>query len=371
MTSESLRLPNRPPCIGTAQIRLLERLSNAISVSGDESEVRAVVLEQIRSFASQVKVDSMGNILAVRPGQGDGNLKVMIAAHMDEVGLMVTSDEGEGIFRFEIIGGVVSNQLAGKPVRVGREHVPGVIGAKAVHLLSADERKQNLSADSLRIDVSPDNAKKVKIGDLATFATSFTRLGPSLRGKALDDRLGVATLIELLKQAPSNIDLLAAFTVQEEAGMGGAQIAAYALNPDLAIILDCTPARDLPGWESGGPYNEDSKENTLYNTRLGAGPAIYIADTGTLSDPRLVGHFLRTAEANNIPFQIRQPGSGSTDARVIHKQRAGIPSISISVPARYTHTAATIARLEDWKNLLALVYAGLARLTPEILTAER
>ncbi len=166
-----------------------------------------------------------------------------------------------------------------------------------------------------------------------------------------------------MKHAPAHIDLQAAFTVQEEVGLRGAQVAAYAFDPDVAIVLDSTPANDLPAW--------DGAENTRYNTRLGAGPAIYIADGATLSDPRLVRLFMETAEQVGLPYQIRQPGGGGTDAGAIHKQRAGIPSISVSVPGRYAHTAASIARIADWENTLALVYHVLQRITPQLLAAER
>jgi endoglucanase len=142
---------------------------------------------------------------------------------------------------------------------------------------------------------------------------------------------------------------------------------AYALNPDLALALDSTPANDLPAPEAGEPGNE----NTRYNTRLGGGPAIYIADSGTLSDPRLIRHFAQVGEELGIPYQFRQPGGGGTDAGAIHKQRAGIPSLSISVPGRYAHTAAGIARREDWQNSLALVHAGLERLSSELFSVDR
>ncbi len=227
-----------------------------------------------------------------------------------------------------------------------------------------------MSPEYLRIDTSPDGANKVKVGDRATFAVSFTRLGPSIRAKALDDRFGVATLIELFRSAPSNIDMLAAFTVQEEVGLVGAKVAAYALDPDLAIVLDCTPAYDLPGYGNGG-FQSIDRENFRYNTCLGKGPALYIADRETISDPRLVRHFIRTGDERGIPYQFRQTGGGGTDAGVIHKQRAGIPSISISVPGRYPHTGALIARLEDWRNALALVYCSVLGLSPEILEIER
>lgn len=362
----------RPPKIGAAQIRLLEQLCNACAVSGDEQEVRAIVLEQVRPHASEIRVDAMGNVLVFRPGQGEARLRVMLAAHMDEVGLMLIDDEGDGIFRFETVGGLDVRQLVGKSVWVGRQRLPGVIGAKPIHLTTADERKRALSLDTLRIDIGPENGKKAKVGDRATFATKFTRIGPSLRAKALDDRLGVATLIELLRQAPPNIDLLAAFTVQEEVGLRGARVAAYAMNPDLAIALDCTPANDLPAWNSGG-QNADPQEseNARYNTRLGNGPAIYVADSATLSDPRLIRHLAETAEIYGIPYQIRQPGGGGTDAGAIHKQRLGIPSVSVSVPGRYAHTAALLARLDDWKNTLALVHAALTRLPADLFSVER
>jgi endoglucanase len=358
-----------PPRLGAAQIRLLERLCNACAVSGDEGEVRAIVLEQVKPFAETLKIDALGNVLVTCPGQGTGGrLRVMLAAHMDEIGFMLTQDEGDGIFRFETVGGIDERQLVGKPVWVGRDHLPGVIGAKPIHLTTPEERKRAIPLDALRIDIGPGGNSKVKIGDRAAFATPFARLGPSLRAKALDDRLGVATLIELVRHAPANIDLLAAFTVQEEVGLRGAQVAAFAFDPDLAIAIDSTPALDLPVWEdeAGAP-----RENLFYNTRLDGGPAIYIADSSTLGDPRLVRHLADTAEALHIPYQYRQPGGGGTDAGAIHLVRAGVPSISVSVPGRYAHTAAGLARLSDWQNTLSLLHASLARLGPDFLSGER
>jgi endoglucanase len=358
---------DRLPRITDEQLQLLENLCNANAVSGDEREVRKIVLEHVRPLADELEIDPLGNVLASRHGpEQDGEsgpaLRVMVAAHMDEVGLMITTDEDDGFYRFQTVGGLDTRQLAGKPVQIGREHVPGVIGAKAIHLTTSSERNNQISIDNLRIDVGP-SGKKVKPGDRATFATAFTRLGPSVRAKALDDRLGVASLIELFKNPPAGIHLLAAFTVQEEVGLRGAQVAAYKLNPDVAVALDCTPANDLPTW--------DDEENTRYNARLGHGPAIYIADSSTLSDPRLVRHFSQTAEALNLPYQFRQAGGGGTDAGAIHKARAGIPSLSISVPGRYLHTAASIARVIDWQHTLQLIYAGLGRLTPAVLNPLR
>jgi putative aminopeptidase FrvX len=356
-TKETLR-------IRTAQLKLLERLCNASSVSGDEGEVRAIVLEQVRPAADEVKVDALGNVLATQRGSASGEKRprVMLAAHMDEVGFMLTSDEGDGIYRFDTVGGVDIRLLPGKAVQVGKDHFVGVIGAKPIHLTEEGETEHTIPLDTLRIDLGLEG-KKAKVGDRATFATQFAHIGTSLRAKALDDRLGVATLIELVKQAPPNIDILAAFTVQEENGARGARVAAFAFDPDLAFALDATPAFDLPNW--------DDTENTQYNTHLGKGPAIYVADSGTLSDPRLIRLLIETAEAQGIPYQIRQPGGGGTDAGAIHRQRAGIPSVSVSVPHRYSHTPVSIARLEDWENTLKLMYATLGRITPSLLAAER
>lgn len=350
------------PQVGDEQLRLLERLSNACAVSGDEGEVRKIVLEEVRPHADEVKVDALGNVLVTRRGSGEHPLRVMVAAHMDEAGLMITSDEGDGIYRFESVGGVSATDFSGKVMWAGKGHIPAVIGIKPIHLLEPAELKRQFTIDSLRLDVGP-AAGKVKIGDRATFATTFIQQGPSLRGKALDNRLGVATLIELVKHAPPQLDLLAAFTVQEELGLRGARVAAFSLNPDLAITLDSTPAFDLPAW--------DVDENVRYNTRLGSGPAIYVADSGTLYDPRLVRYLVETAKVHGIPYQIRQPGGGSTDAGAIHKQRLGVPSVSVSVPGRYHHSPAAIVRLSDWQHTMNLVATALFHLTSKVLEGER
>ncbi len=350
------------PKILSAQIRLLERLTEACAVSGDEGSVREIVIEQIEDHADDVQVDSLGNVLVTNNGVGRNRLRVMLAAHMDEVGFMIIYDDGDGLFRFDTVGGLDERQLVGKPVWVGADKIPGVIGAKPVHLTTSSERSRAISVDALRIDVGPENGKKVKVGDRATFATSFRRIGSSLRAKAIDDRIGVVTLIELIKHAPANIDLLAAFTVQEEVGLRGAKVAAYALEPDLAMALDSTPAMDLPTW--------DGEENVRYNTKLGAGPAIYVADGATLSDPRLIHYLQETAEAQGIPYQFRQPGGGGTDAGAIQRSRAGVPVVSVSVPARYIHTAAAIARIDDWRNTLRLLHASLSRISADLLAIK-
>lgn len=364
MTTNQEATTNFDPQIGPSQIQLLEKLCNANAVSGDEHEVRQIVLDAVKLIADEVKVDDLGNVLATKFGRGDSRVKVMLAAHMDEIGFMIVKKHDDNLFEFARVGGIDERQLPGKAVLVGREHLPGVIGAKPIHMTTAKERKNKIDVSSLRIDLGPEIGDKVKPGDRVTFATRFKPLGPSIRAKALDDRFGVAILIELLKHAPDNIDLQAAFTVQEEVGLRGARVAAYAFDPDMAIAVDSTPAYDLPHWD-------EDDENVQYNTRLDAGPEIYIMDRATIPDRRLVKWLRETAESSGIPYQYRQPGGGGTDAGVIHKTRSGIPSVSVSVPSRYAHTAAGIARMDDWSNTLRLLYTALTRVTTELLSGER
>lgn len=347
--------------ITTPQIKLLERLCNAVAVSGDEGEVRQIILEEVKPFADEVKIDPMGSVLVTKAGTGENRLRVMLDAHMDEVGFMLVADEGDGIFRFDLVGGLDVRQLVGKPVLVGRSKAPGVIGARPIHLTTPEERQRKIPLDQLRIDLGPGG--KAKVGDRAGFATKFRRVGPSIFAKAIDNRIGCVILIELLKNAPSNVDLCLSFSVQEEIGLRGAKVAAQFFKPDLAIAVDSTPANDLP------MYN--GSENISYNAKLGLGPAIYTYDIGTISDPRLVRLLTDTGDAENIPYQFRQPGGGGTDAGAIHKALAGIPTVSVSVPGRYAHTSTLVARVDDWKNTLALLQATLARIRHETLDMSR
>jgi endoglucanase len=287
----------------------------------------------------------------------------MVAAHMDEIGFMLVGVDGEGQFRIDHVGGIDPRQLPGKPVWIGNKKTPGVIGAKPIHLLSTEERKSAPKFESLRIDVGATKkegaTKKAELGERASFATPFQRTGPVLRGKALDDRLGVAALIEIFRDPPDNVDLIGAFTTQEEIGLRGARVAAQVMRPDIAIAIDCTPANDVPTW--------DDEPNERYNTRLGAGPAIYVSDGRTISHPNLVKHFISTADKEGISYQIRQPGGGGTDAGAMHLAGEGIPSISISTPARNLHTAIGLARVSDWRETVRLVWAGLAVLSRKVI----
>jgi putative aminopeptidase FrvX len=355
-----------PLKIRSPHIRLLESLCAASAISGQEGEVRGIVRKQLEGQADEIREDALGNLLVTKKGKGRNRLRVMLAAHMDEVGLIITQDDKDGIYRFATVGGLDVRQLIGKSVVAGKDHLPGVIGFKPIHLTSPSERSSNPSLDSLRIDLGGDSSK-VKLGQRVTFSPNFKQLGSgnarSLFSKALDDRIGVASLIELVRSAPPNVDLLAAFTTQEEIGVRGAQVAAYSLDPDIALVIDCTPAYDLPHWEG--------EENSHYNARLGAGPAIYTADKRTLSDPRLIRFVTETAREAGIPHQFRQPGGGGTDAGAIHKARAGVPSVSISVPGRYLHTAASLVRLADWQHLLNLIHAVVSNVRPALLKSDR
>ncbi|MCA1900001.1 MAG: M42 family peptidase [Chloroflexi bacterium] len=348
--------------IGQPQIKLLEKLCNAMSVSGDEGEVRRIVMEEVKPYADEVKVDALGSVLVRKNASTSLNakpLRVLLDAHMDEVGFMIVHDDGDGLYQFKAVGGIDERHLPGKQVIVGKDHTVGVIGAKPVHLTTPSELERALEVDSLRIDLGEG---KANVGDRATFAAKFKRVGPSIMSKAIDDRIGIAILIELLKRAPKHIELCLSFSVQEEIGLRGAKVAAYYFQPDLAIAVDSTPARDLPHYEG--------EENFTYNTRLGFGPAIYMANSSTLDDPRLVRFLAETAEKHKIKYQFRQPGGGGTNAGAIQQARTGVPVVSVSVPHRYTHSPVSVARVEDWKNTLNLLYMALRNVAPSLVKSR-
>jgi endoglucanase len=349
--------------IGQTQFKLLEKLCNAMSVSGDEGEVRRIVLEEVKPYADEVKVDALGSVLVRKnasTNKGKKTLRVLLDAHMDEVGFMIVNDDSDGFFQFQTVGGIDARHLVGKQVIVGKDHAVGVIGAKPIHLTTPEERRHTIEVDALRIDLGPEG--KAKVGDRATFATKFKRVGPSIMSKAIDDRIGIAILVELLKHAPKHIELCLSFSVQEEIGLRGAKVAAHYFEPDLAIAVDSTPARDLPHYEG--------KENYAYNTQLGLGPAIYMANNSTMDDPRLVRFLAETAEKHKIQYQFRQPGGGGTNAGAIQQARAGAPVVSVSVPHRYTHSPVSVSRVDDWKNTLNLLHTALNDMEPSLIKSR-
>ncbi len=338
---------------------ILEQLSNAPGVSGNEEAVRKIVLNAIGSHVDQCRVDTLGNVLAVKNGRrAKRSFKVMVAAHMDEVGFIITGHDANGGLRFKPVGGIDNRVLPGKMVKVGPEQIPGVIGAKPIHLLEEEEEARAVKADAMLIDIgvaSKEGAlKAVPVGQYAHFATRFLRLGPTVTGKAFDDRAGCAVLIELLKGAPFDFDLHAAFTVQEEVGLRGAQVAAFTIAPDCAFILEGTICDD-------GPKDKDISPTT----QLGHGPALTIMDRSVLVNRSLVDHLIATAESARIPYQFKQPGLGRTDAGVTARSKAGVPSVVMAIPCRYIHSPVSMLALSDFRNTLKLLRAGLARLKPD------
>ena len=339
---------------------LLRELSEAVGVSGREEAVRQVIYAAVKPHVDEIRVDALGNLIAFKQGQAQDRLKVMVAAHMDEVGFMITGHEGNGSLKFRPVGGLLDQALAGKRVQVGPDRVPGVIGIKPIHLAEGEESHRVVKLDSLSIDVGASSKEEAEgvaqVGDVATFLTPFADLGPTFMGKAFDDRAGCAVLIELVRAAPYSFDLYAVFTVQEEVGLRGARVAAYGVEPDAAVVLDCTPANDMP-----------KKKDVSPNTVLGKGPAIYIMGGRTFSDRRLIELLTKAGDEEGIPYQIRQPGAGGTDAGSIQLAREGIPVVSVSVPGRYIHSPAAIISRDDLANTPRLVQAALSRLTRDLL----
>jgi endoglucanase len=332
-----------------------------VGVSGEEGEVRALILKQLRDHVEDLRIDPMGNVLAVKRGTGAVDLRVMAAAHMDEVGMMVMGFDGDGAIRFSAIGGLDARILPGTRVLVGPEKLPGVIMWPPIHV---NESEDTVPIDRLRIDIGVTTKEaaqnSVERGDRIAFASVFVELGPTARCKAFDDRAGCASLIRLVQGEPFPFDLHVAFTVQEEIGLRGAQVAAQRLRPDVAFVLETTACHDLP-------QDPDEPDQTTI-TALGSGPAITVADKSTISDPRLVRHLLRVAEEEGIPCQFRSPQhAGGTDAGAIHKSAGGVPSVVVATPCRYLHSPHLIMNLADWENQARLVDAAWRALTPGVL----
>jgi endoglucanase len=338
---------------------LLKGLTQAVGISGDEKEVRLLIRDLISDHVDEWRVDAIGNLLAIKKGSGVSRLQVMVDAHMDEVGLIVTGMDSDGSLRFSGVGGLDDRTLLGKVVQVGARHVIGVIGFRPTHLTKRSQRDVIVQSESMRIDVGAikkvDAEKKVKVGDRAAFITQYEELGPTAIGKAFDNRAGCAALVELLRSERFPFDLIAAFTVQEEVGLRGARVAAQATQPDVALVLECTPAYDVPNEKDVSP-----------NVHLGGGPSIYVMDSGTIQDPRLVSHIIRMAETHHIPYQIRRPGGGGTNTAVIQRSHVGVPSATIAVPGRYAHTPTGMINLNDYAHVVALADATLRGLTEEI-----
>ncbi len=335
---------------------LLEELSNAFGPSGCEHEVRRLLARALRDKVDDLQTDALGNLIAFKRGTGpEPRLKVMIDAHTDEVGLMVTRIEKNGTLGFRAVGGVDERLLLAKGVVVGEKRLPGVILAPPVHLSRPAERKKVFKIDQLVIDIgagSEDEAKGlVKIGDYVAFATRFEALSAeglrTVKGKAFDDRAGCAAAAALADDEYA-VDLYLSFSAQEEVGLRGARVAAHRIGPDVAFALEGTVCDDMP-----------KKEDVSPTTALGKGPAITIMDHSFIADRRLVDLLVETAKANEIPHQFKQPGVGGTDAGAIHLSKAGVPSAAVAVPCRYIHAPTSLLSLNDFDHLVALMKATL------------
>ncbi len=338
---------------------LLKQLTEVNGVSGDEKAVRLLLRDLIKDHVDDYWADAVGNLIALKKGTGESDFRVMVDAHMDEIGLIVKSIGSDGTLEFDKLGGIDNRTLSGKVVHIGKDKIPGVIGLKPVHQSSIRERSAVPS--DLRIDIGANKKEeingKVKISDHVAFVSSYTELGPTAIGKAFDDRAGCAAIVELLRGERYPFDLYAAFTVQEETGMAGALVASYRVKPDVAVVLECTPAYDLP-----------NEKDVSANTKLGAGPCIYVMDNRTMHDPRLVKHVMESAEKHHIPFQIRQPGGGGTNAGKIQQAHIAVPVVTVGLPGRHAHTPNGMISLDDYKNYVKLADAALRELTRDTIT---
>jgi len=330
---------------------LLKRLSEACGGPGQEDEVRNLIRDEVTPLVDEISTDALGNLITLRRGNQEGP-RVMIAAHMDEVALMIMAIESSGLLKFNPIGGIDPRVLVAKTVVIGKNRVPGVIGSKPIHLQRPEEREKAISINEMFIDIgvsSKSEAEKlVKIGDLAYFSTKFAEIGnDKFKGKAFDDRVGCSLLIDLLHDR-YDFPLYGVFTVQEEVGLRGAGVAAHRIQPDIALVLEGTTASDVP----------ETPEHK-HATSVGKGPCITIMDSSVIPDPRLVAKLLQIASENEIPVQIRRNTAGGTDAGKIQSSRSGVRVATISIPCRYIHSPVAVMSKADYDNALKLVKAFL------------
>lgn len=341
---------------------LLKELSEARGVSGNEAAVREIILQAVQDTIDEHRVDALGNLICTKKARrtpGDKTpRKVMVSAHMDEIGFIITGINGDGTLRFDDVGGIDGRVLLSKQVLVGDKQVPGVIGYKPPHLMSPSEWNSAPDTSKLAIDIGATNKggaeKLAQVGDYVTFRTFFEVLDEgnlrTVKGKAFDDRAGCATLVELLK-ADYAFDLYAVFTTQEEVGLRGAKVAAYAVAPDVAFALEGTICDDLPNDKDVSPVTE-----------VGKGPAITFADRSMLADQRLVRLLVSTAKRLDIPYQFKRAVAGGTDSGAVHLAREGVPCVTVAIPTRYIHAPVSLLSLSDFDHTVQLVRESLLAL---------
>ncbi|AFQ45426.1 M42 family metallopeptidase [Desulfosporosinus meridiei] len=320
--------------------RILEQLTQIFGPSGSEEQVAEFISAQISPYCDEVISDTLGNLLAVRHGTGK---KIMVAAHMDEIGLMITHIDKEGFLRFTPLGGVRTANLVGQRVKFNT----GRIGTIGVEKLA---KPSDFKLDKLYIDigaVSQNEAEQiVHLGETAVFVGDFVEVGSRIMAKALDDRVGCFVVIEALKRSKSTNELVFAFTAQEEIGTRGAKTAAYALEPDLAIAVDVTATGDTP------------KDHTM-SVKLGSGVGIKVLDRSLITPPQIKRWMAGVAAERNIPFQWEVLEYGGTDSGAIHLSRGGVPSGVISIPTRYVHSPAEMVDRSDVQAAVDLLVSLL------------
>jgi putative aminopeptidase FrvX len=334
------------------EIQLLERLSNAFGPSGNEEDVAAILKENIDSFADKTIEDKLGNILFYHEGKKN-RPRIMLSAHMDEVGFIVTFIEETGFLRFDTLGSITNNVLPGQRVllRGNNGYLKGIVGTKPPHIMTPEEQNKMIPKEDLFIDIGAEssdqaNKKGADIGMLGVFDVEFADLGNGYyRGKALDDRVGctvVAETFKALKDSPCGV--VAVGSVQEELGMRGAKTAAWQVEPDYGLALEGTFVADVPGTR---PDRVSSK--------IKGGPVLTIMDRTVFAHPQVLKALIKAGKDKTIPFQFKKVPVGGTDAGAIQLTRAGVPSGTVAVPCRYIHGPASIAHIDDLRNTKRLV----------------
>ena len=338
-------------------LELLKRLCETPGIPSREDRIRDVVIAELKPLVSDLRVDVMGNVIGVR--HGNGGPRVMVAAHMDEIGFLVKHIDDQGFLRVQPVGGFDARVLVAQRVLVhgySGDVLRGVMqpAAKPIHLLEPNEIKppkiEELFVDlGMGIDAV---RRQVEVGDMVTLDRTLEPVGDCVVSKSLDDRVGLYVMIEALRAMQgSRAEVVAVATTQEEVGLRGAQTAAYAVEPDIAVALDVTLAGDYPG----GPTEQRV-------TKLGEGPAIKVMDSSALSHPNLVRHVRDVAVEHQIPYQLEVLPRGGTDAGAMQRARAGTAAITLSIPTRYVHTVNEMASVSDidWGVALLADYLDAA-----------
>lgn len=322
---------------------MLEKLTNAFGVSGCDDEIRDIILAEISPYADKIDITKDGNIIAFKKGKKPTKKKVMISAHTDEVGFMVKDITKDGYLKLCSVGGIDSRILLSKKVYIGKNKIPGIIGIKAVHLTKKEEREEKVPLSDLYVDIGAlcreDALKYVEIGDYILFDGKYEKLGENrIKAKALDDRVGVMALIDLIKRE-SEYDFYAVFNSLEEIGLKGAMTASYKVNPDIALILEGTTCSDVLG----------TKENEQ-STCLLKGAVLSIADGVSVSNRSLNEFIIKLAKENDVPLQFKRTNTGGNDAGSIQTAKDGVQTAVISLPTRYIHSPVSVMDLRDFES---------------------